>query len=359
MTDNIYKHVLIVGPEYRNHRGGIGAVIESHSLLFGSVKFIPTYRNANKYVIPFFYSKQLLSIFFYLLTNPGIKIVHIHGASRGSFFRKYGVFLLAKYLFSKKVIYHIHGGGFHVFFETAGNLTRNRIRHFIEKTDVLVCLSSNWEAFFRSRFRPKRLEVIRNFMNLPCPVTRSDNANGKVIFLFLGKIVRDKGIFDLLETVLALTQSGITAFELWIGGNGETANLEKFIGDNRLEDYIKYLGWVSGNGKKEVLGRANIYVLPSYHEGMPVSILETMAYGMPVISTKVGGIPELVQHNVSGFLIEPGDKKALRHAMETFLQGRDLIDTMGRKSTEIIENGFSAKIALQKLTTIYEELLNN
>lgn len=356
---DIYKRVLIVGPDCRNHRGGIGAVIESYKKYFEPFNFISTYKTINKYFIPFYSIRQILWVGVYLLFHPVVKVVHIHGASRGSFFRKYFVFLIAKYIFSKKIIYHIHGGEFHVFTEEATWLTRKMIGHFTRKTDVLVCLSSKWEEFFSSRFYPKRIEVIRNFVQMPEQKRERTNENGKTIFLFLGKIEKNKGIYDLIEVVKDMSSNGSKEFELWAGGNGETTKLEKFIKENKLQEYIKFLGWISGDQKRDALRRADVYVLPSYNEGMPVSILEAMSYGIPVISTRTGGIPELVADKVSGLLIEPGDRDALGMALQKCIKDKTMLEEMGKNSVQIVENGFTAKSSIQKLTDIYMELINS
>jgi glycosyltransferase involved in cell wall biosynthesis len=359
MDSNICKHILIVGPDYIDAKGGIGAVIDSYKKQFPCFNFISTYRYFHKLVIPFYSIYQLLSIPIYLLIHREIKIVHIHGASRGSFFRKYIVFLISKYLFTKKVIYHIHGGEFHIFYANATLATKKLIRHLIENADCIACLSKQWETFFVNNFQPKRIKIIPNFIDETLILKTKKATNEKVTFLFLGKIVKGKGIYDLLNTIKILSLKADLNFELWIGGNGEIENLKKYITLNKLNEHIKFLGWISGNKKQETLRCADVYVLPSYNEGMPVSIIESMAQGLPVIATNVGGIPELVLDGESGLLIEPGDTLALFRSMETLIKNHSLIEEMGRKSITIIENGYSSTIAMKIIESTYIEILNS
>lgn len=347
--------VLSIGPEFKNHRGGVGAVIEGYSKNMDPFHFYCTYKSTNKYGA-ILYSLFKLSCFpFYLLFNKQFKIVHIHGASKGSFYRKYFIFFCSKLIFRKKIIYHVHGGGFHNFYVKSNSLTKFLVSQFLNHADVTICLSKSWEKYFSTNFEPKRLVIVPNFIQKNCSL-KSYKKEGKVIFLFLGKVVATKGIYDFIEVIKELLITYDNKFELWVGGNGEIQFLENLIKENKLEPYVKYLGWIKGDRKEEILKASDIYVLPSYKEGLPVSILEAMSYGMPIISTKVGGIPELVKDNVSGILIEPGDKKALKSAVEIFLTDKNQIKTMGKESYSIVNNNFTTEIALTKVNQIYEDL---
>ena len=91
-----------------------------------------------------------------------------------------------------------------------------------------------------------------------------------------------------------------------------------------IENHVVFAGWVSGEEKENLLSRVNIYVLPSYNEGLPVSLLEAMSWQVPVISTRVGGIPELVREGIDGLLIEAGDRAAFSLAIVTLAKDPDL-----------------------------------
>lgn len=357
-TENLGREgVLTIGPDYRNHRGGIGAVIEGCSRHFANFKFISTYKTLNKYIIPFYSAGQILKIIFYLYRNKSIGILHIHGSSRGSFFRKYAVFLIARYIFAKKIIYHIHSGEFHIFYANASKTTKRFIKHFIEQADLIICLSAVSEKFLTQHFHPRRTEIVPNFIDTKSYGSRGKNRSEKVIFLFLGKIVKSKGIFDLLEAAKQLVKQNCTDFEVWVGGDGEVGELKKFIDENRLADTVKFLGWISGDAKDKVLTEHDVFALPSYSENLPVSILEAMSNGKPVIATNVGGIPELIRDNVSGYLINPGDTRRLENCMKTFINNKKLIDEMGAKSLEIIDSGFTPQIVTEKINDLYSQLL--
>lgn len=353
---DIHKHVLIVGPDYQDARGGIGSVIGYSSRQYRKFNFIPSYRYYNRYLSPLYSLFQLIYIPFYLLAHPAIKILHIHGASRGSFLRKYIIFLTAKYLFSKKVIYHIHGGEFHIFYTNSPAWVKRRIRHFLNQADCIFCLSKSWEKFFADNFQCRELKVIPNFVDDAIPA-KNPGKKDKPVFLFLGKIVKGKGIYDLFDVVKALAESHPDKFELWVGGNGEVEEFRKLIKTNHLGKVVHFKGWVSGAIKTSILQHSSVYVLPSYNEGMPISILEAMSFGLPVIASRVGGIPEMLDHQQSGLLIDPGNKQQLREAMEKLILEPDLIKTMGNKSKEIFNERYAASRIMKLINDTYFSLL--
>jgi glycosyltransferase involved in cell wall biosynthesis len=357
--DAVAQRVLVLGPDYRNHFGGIGSVLESYSRLFSSFSFYPTYKNGPFFFRLFFSIKQIAFFPFFLATHPKFRILHIHGSSYGSFYRKYLFFLIGKHLFRLKTIYHVHGSEYQQFCNQAGWLTKKSLKHFIEKTDLLVCLSESWKKFFQHRYPKANIEVLVNYIEL-IPKTKIDfEPNKPTVFLFLGKIGDRKGTFDILEAVSNMAKAERENFEVWIAGDGEIERLKKEIEKRNLRKKVKYLGWISGTSKEEKLSRADIYVLPSYNEGMPISILEAMAHGLPIISTHVGGIPELVADGHSGLLINPGDVPALQDAMEYLLNNTKARLNMGRNASTQIAEKFSAEINIPRIHKLYQDLASS
>ena len=133
--------------------------------------------------------------------------------------------------------------------------------------------------------------------------------------------------------------------ELRIGGGGEVEKLKELISKYELEDFVYYEGFVSGNKKETLLNECDAYILPSYTEGLPVSILEAMSYGKPILSTPVGGIPEVVKEN--GILFQPGDLSAIREAIELIANNKSRRKEMGLKSKEMIEYYLPANVEIK------------
>ncbi|MGN6435070.1 MAG: glycosyltransferase family 4 protein [Agriterribacter sp.] len=354
----ISEKVLTIGNQYINHRGGIGGVIETYSRYFEKFHFIPSYKpQKTKMLIVPYYIKAVLKTSFLLIFNRDIKIVHIHGAARGSIFRKAGLFFVSKYLFRKRVIYHSHGSELKLFYETSGKSVKRLMRFLFENVDEIICLSRQWEDFFRFNFNVKNITILEN-------IVEKNNAHrinaiqpGKpIIFLFLGAIGKRKGIFDLLE-VLAENKSKLESrMILLVGGNGEVKKLTDYLEEHDLTEWVKFEGWVNGEKKKNLLSKSNVYILPSYNEGLPLSILEAMSYQLAVISTPIGGIPEVVKNGMNGYLVNPGDKSALLQSINNVLQNPEQVSAFGEYSAQIVLPYYAENV-IPKLTSIYQRHL--
>ena len=356
ISNNTSKKVLIIGPDFKNHRGGIGAVINEHKNLLKNSKFYCSYKVLSSWKSILYSLFKIILFPFYLLFNSNIKIIHLHGASRGSFYRKYYYFFISKKIFNKKVIYHIHGGEFHLFIKESSEFLIKHINIMIYKSDIIIVLSDWWVDYFKNQFPDKKITKLYNSVPIQSFINRSSPSK-KVSFLFLGLISKNKGCYEILEVAERLLLQKFD-FEINIAGNGETEKLCKIISEKNLSKVVNYLGWVSGDKKNEIFQNNNVYLLPSKNEGLPVSILEAMSFGLPVISTNVGGIPEMIEENKSGFIIEPGDLNALEEKMLFFINNKNRIHEMGNISKTIVDYKFSNEIIEKQLTKLYCELLN-
>jgi len=145
-------------------------------------------------------------------------------------------------------------------------------------------------------------------------------------FLCIGRLCEQKGQLLLLEAFNRFIKSGNKGF-LTLAGDGEMrGDVEKFVQENKLQQNVKITGWVDSNQIKALLAKSDAMLLPSFAEGLPVAIMEAMATGVPVISTSIAGIPELLINNKTGFLVFPGSVDALEAALVTFskMEQKDL-----------------------------------
>ena len=102
----------------------------------------------------------------------------------------------------------------------------------------------------------------------------------------------------------------------------------------------------------------DVYILPSYNEGLPIAILEAMAYHHPVISTPVGGIPEIIKSGENGILVQPGDTKAIADAIKFYIENRDAIRKQGEKAYKVVLDFFPEKV-FGDLKALYLKMLSN
>ena len=132
-----------------------------------------------------------------------------------------------------------------------------------------------------------------------------------------GRLGKRKGTYDLLKVLHELDPVLPPCIKAALCGDGEVDEVRALIKEYHLEERIVHVGWTEGKKKEEYIEHAMLHILPSYREVLPMSILETMAYGIPNISTRIASIPEVIEDGVNGFLIEPGDLEALKEKILT------------------------------------------
>jgi glycosyltransferase involved in cell wall biosynthesis len=245
--------------------------------------------------------------------NPDI--VHIHFASRASSVRKMS---LARFALARgwKVILHAHGGGYPDYWKSLAAPARRATAAVLRQADALIVLGERWRDFFVSvGVAPERIAVLPNPVALPPRVPRRAQGE-RTLFAYLGLIAAHKGSFDLVDAVARLAPATRKRFRVVIAGNGAQAELERRVALHGLEDCFEVHGWLGATERDALLAAAEVFVLPSDHEGLPMSLLEAMAWGLAPLCTPVGAIPELVQHETNGLLTPPHDPGALAAGIE-------------------------------------------
>ncbi|MDM8159930.1 glycosyltransferase family 4 protein [Labilibaculum sp. K2S] len=348
------KEVLFIAPGNTNSKGGIGLCVNNYSKHIKPFKLIVTHRFNSKVLNSIWFPVCVIELIFRLLIDSEIKIIHIHGASKGSFYRKYILFSIVHRLFNKKLIYHIHGGGFRDFYLESPVFIQKRIRYVIQSADVVFCLTEKWRHFFSSAFHPKQIVILNN-MIVPPDEPNKIVLNGKLQFLFLGLIGDNKGIFDLLKTISKNRPIFEGKLTLKVAGNGEVARLKKYIAGWKLESLVQFEGWADAEKKDRLLRSSHIFILPSYKEGLPLSILEAMSYSLPIISSNAGGIPDLIYKYKNGILVDAGNEEEIKKAILKLLNNHNLIQIYSERSAKGSVD-FYPQSVLKTLFSIYHEL---
>ncbi|WP_177208968.1 glycosyltransferase family 4 protein [Bizionia echini] len=294
----------------------------------------------------------ILKFSIFLLVNKKIEIIHFHSASNGSFYRKSILFIIAKFIFSKKCVFQIHGGHFYAFFKKRKWIGAY-VSFVFSKLDGIIFLVKEQRSQFIEELSLNNTYLINNIIDFREYEAQKENTTIKL--LFLGKITPAKGIFDLVDSVKENKDYLLGKIQIIVGGSGDDIKLKDLIKTNGLENIILFRGWLKGSSKVNAYKESDIIILPSYTEAMPMSILEGMSYSMPVIATPVGSIPEFVQNNQNGILIQIKNKKAILEAIDYYIKNSDKIIDHGKKSYEISKNYFP-DIFMQKISNIYMDL---
>ena len=281
-------------------------------------------------------------------------VLHVHTASRASFWRK-SCFIIPAIWTRKPVIFHLHGAEFLQFYWTeCGPLRRRIIRYILDRCAEIIVLSNTWRRDISEVTRHPNITVIYNpSRDWEQRVYKESRAGKRV--LFLGRLGRRKGVYDLLEAfTLVLWQ--FPDAELICAGDGEVKEVRDLLRQQGLEDHVTLPGWVGDELKAELLAAASVYVLPSYAEGLPMSILEAMSAGLPVVATPVGGIPEAITDGKEGCLVPVGDVQQLADALCRLLGDDALRESMGSQARITFSERFHLDVVIPQLEAIYRRL---
>lgn len=198
-----------------------------------------------------------------------------------------------------------------------------------------------------------KTEVLHNAVPVPDRIPDRTNVDR---ILMLGAQGKRKGSYDLLEAVAAIDKRLPETIKVWMCGDEDVAGVKHRVEELGLQNRIEHVGWIAGTEREECLRRAMLHVLPSYREGLPMSILETMGQGIPNISTRIASIPEVIQDGENGFLITPGDVEALQNRILKLVSEDRLRREFSEKGARLIRESFSLKASIDRLEHFYEEI---
>jgi len=348
--------ILMIGPSLQV-RGGISTtarvLLEHWPVGKYPVVYLDTLIDGSK-AQKLMVAMRALLRFVYMLCVCSPYLVHIHFSSRASFWRK-SLFVLLGRMLGRQIILHANGSEFHIFYRMeSGPVQRKLIRWILNQADRLLVVSTQWQEFYRHLYVRNDPVVLYN--PTVCPPLHLECSNKKPVILTLGRLGKRKGTYDLLKAIPLVLESCPQA-EFWLGGDGDVDLIREIVKKEPWGKQVQVLGWVTGEQKEQVLRDASVFVLPSYNEGLPLAILEAMAYGLPVVSTPVGGIPEAVVDGETGFLVSPGDVETLAQRLSLLLTHPSLCYEMGMRARQRVLEKFDVHKIIQQLFTIYDELL--
>jgi glycosyltransferase involved in cell wall biosynthesis len=354
--------VLLIGPSISKTRGGMATVISdllrSQTLAEAvSYKYLASHSETNQLIKII---KAFNSWFQALFTVGNYDILHIHAASGASFFRK-SVFVLIAKAFKKKSILHVHSNDFDTFYSNSNRYVKSFIRFTLNSCSSIIVLSQYWKLFFDNEVFARNVYVLPNGVDpeiFKCCLNSPDTEYRD--FLFLGRLGKRKGIYDLLAGIDTLVhKENRRDIHFYLAGDGEIEKVAAIIKERNLEHHVSLSGWIENDDKLIHLYKTQTLLLPSYHEGLPLSILEGMACGKTIISTKVGGIPELVTDYENGFLISPGNVQELTDAIRFILDNPELPGEIAKRNIAKIAHNFNLSSIHEKVLDHYKRLVND
>ena len=296
------------------------------------------------------------AIFVFFLTSRSSDIIHILVTAGVSFYRKIIFILLAK-TFKKKIVIHLHASNFEKFYQDR-KINRYVIKKVMDNVDLILVLSDRIKQIVKCYSINDNIKVLYNpisFKDFSFP-SKIRKSNTKIV-LFMGKVGERKGVYDLLEAIPKILKI-YNSVRFVLGGDGELEKVKHICKIKKVANKVDVLGYISGSEKMNNFKKADIYILPSYHEGLPVSILEAMATGLPIVSTAIAGIPDAVEDGVNGFLIEPGHIDAIVEKVTKLLRDEHLCNEMSKRSIAKVRTKFDISVIIEHLVQEYKALLN-
>jgi glycosyltransferase involved in cell wall biosynthesis len=227
----------------------------------------------------------------------------------------------------------------------------HRVSRAYSPVDVFISPSRFLaEVMVRAGVFPERMRVINHFVELAPPVASSPHGRRLV---FAGRLSAEKGVDVLIR---AMSMAGTDA-RLDIAGDGpERAKLEALAGRHSMGSRITFHGRLAKAELANLVNRSTASVVPSrWHENQPMTVLESFAAGVPVITTSLGGLPEIVRDGVDGWIIPPEDPVALAHAIDSALSDPTGTAQRGLRGRERVAHDFSAGTHLRHLGEVYRE----
>jgi len=288
-------------------------------------------------------------------------ILHAYTATPGGY-----VGLMAKKKYDIPLVCSLEGSDIDIY-PKYDRHTYNLIKRVICEADQITTVSSALKAVAEAIAKPeKEIQVVYNGCNLET-FTYNKEAGLQIrknlgisseerVIIFVGHLLRDKGVFELADAFIQLNSKHSDLHLVFVGEGPEYQALNEIIFSNGLDNKIHLVGRKLHSEIPRWLSAADMLVLPSYHEGLPNVVLEAMACSLPVVATKVGGIPEAINKD-NGILVDRKDVSSLVRGIGELLKDERRCREMGERGREIVEEKFTWKNSAIKLRRIYEKLI--
>lgn len=350
--DKNKKKVLVVATSSKT-RGGITAVINAYK----TTKFwqdyncvwIETHIDKSSLAKILFFVRSLLK---FIVCLPKSSLVHVHLSAPMSAKRKYPFLLLAK-SFKIPIIIHFHA------FSAESTIDKEHTKLYdsiFKMAHTIIVLSESWKQGLMKDLdiSANKIEVLFN----PCPkIVLNKNTIKTNSILYAGTLESRKGYQDLIQS-FAIIAATYPEWKLVLAGNGEINEGIQLAKELGVENQVVFKGWVSGEDKSRLFSEANLFCLPSYAEGFPMAVLDAWSYGLPVVTTPVGGIPDVAKDGINMLLFNPGDIQTLSEQLRNLISDVILSKKISLASFAFSSNEFSLEAITNQLDIIYKKSIN-
>jgi glycosyltransferase involved in cell wall biosynthesis len=280
-----------------------------------------------------------------------VDVVHLHMTTRGSVARKCVLLLLSRAL-RRPAIVHMHGADFFAFHDQLPLTLRRLLAATLRLASHVVVLGEGWRQglLARTGLAPSQVSIIRN--GVPAPHACGRTGQAPVHLLFLGRLGARKGVPAFLAALVSRPMLA-RSWRATLAGDGDVAHFTAAIARSGLAGRVDLPGWVDRAGAAALMASADILVLPSFHEALPMAVVEAMAHGVAVIATPVGALPEILCDSKNAILVPPGDVSALTAALVRLIDDPALRRRLGQAGHAVFLAELDVAVTARQMFALY------
>ena len=280
------------------------------------------------------------------------RIHHIHVAGRGSTSRKLILTEAARFLGCFHVL-HLHDYDYASDFAARSPRQQLLIRRMFQHADYVVALGQRDRTTLTTLLGVDERRIVVAHNCVPDPGARNVRVGETPLIVFLGRLSERKGVKELL---LALSHPIMKELR-WravLAGDGPVEDYRRQAAAMALSDLVEMPGWLDADKARALCARADILVLPSHAEGMAMAVIEGLAHGLAVVTTRVGAHEEAISDGETGIFVPVGDKDALAAALAKLVSDPEIRNHLSAKGRAHYLNHFSMKAYMRSLEKLYE-----
>ena len=289
-------------------------------------------------------------------------IIHLNTSLEQKSFWRDAVYMMVAKIFRKRVVYQVHGGSLPQQFFGGNQLLTGFLRWMLGRPDAVVLLASVEREAYLDFSRFKRLLVIPNAIDLNDYADSGGKQfeSGIIRLGYIGRLAHNKGVIEAIDALNILRQTGGIKVSLTIAGSGPAEeDLRTQVKSLNLDKEIVFAGALFGGQKKSFWQHTDIFVFPTFHhEGLPYTVLESLASGTPMVTTRAGGIPDVIKDGVHGIFVEPHDAAAVAAAIKNMIENRERTRIMSTDCLARAREFYGVDRLARQFSELYKALLS-
>jgi glycosyltransferase involved in cell wall biosynthesis len=212
-------------------------------------------------------------------------------------------------------------------------ILRGWLRFVLRSTHVVCTQSAYWTTYYSRHVDGTKIVEITNGARLGAPAAPHP-PGGRIVFV--GWVTGEKGVFEALEVLADVRARHPSATLTVVGGGRDLDTFTREVERRGLTEAVRITGWLGHHDVQRILGESDVFLFPSHFEGLPNAVIEAMAAGLPVVATRVGGVPDLIRPGENGFLVDVGDVAGMTRRVDALLTEPARARAMGRRGRETV-----------------------